>query len=98
MLQRRFRIIQVGEVTIVNQNIHCRQEPQVAHPGQDEAKQKVPFGFTSIPCDFIWFRRSRPEVNIGIANAKGRAIVKALTTLLVIRKNLQAKLICKGRM
>ena len=49
MLQRRFRIVQVGEVTIVNQNINCRQEPQVAHPGQNEAKQEVPFGFASIP-------------------------------------------------
>ena len=39
MLQGRFGIVQVGEVTIVDQNIDCRQEPQVAHPGQNETKR-----------------------------------------------------------
>ena len=44
MLQGGFRIGQVGKITIGR-----GQESQVAHPGQNEAKQEVPFGFASLP-------------------------------------------------
>ena len=74
--KKKVRIIQVSEVTIVNEDINCWEEPQVTHPGQDEAKQKVPVGFANILGGFIWFRSSRTEVNIGIPNAEIHTIVK----------------------
>ena len=33
-------IIQVGEITIIHQDIHCRNQPQMTHPGENVARTK----------------------------------------------------------
>ena len=53
MLQGGVRIVQVGEVTIIHQDIHCREETQVAHPGENVAEQTVPVRLANLPTSFI---------------------------------------------
>lgn len=65
MLERRVRVVQVCvQVPIIHQNTRSRYAPEIAHFGQNVAKQEVSFRFANISRSFTGFGSCSMKVHI----------------------------------
>ena len=98
MLERRVRVVQVCvQVPIIHQNTRSRYAPEIAHFGQNVAKQEVSFRFANISRSFTGFGSCSMKVQFRSPRRKVVGTLKPLRCSESLGRICQCNFLVKAR-